>query len=45
VAFVSVRINLNIKTQTVEELQEQKKSMHMVSASSMLAEVKYMVSK
>jgi WD40 repeat protein len=44
VAFVSVRINLNIKTQTVEELQEQKKSLHMVSARSMLAEVKYMVS-
>jgi WD40 repeat protein len=41
VAFVSVRINLNIKTQTVEELQEQKKSLHMVSARSMLAEVKY----
>jgi WD40 repeat protein len=44
VVFVSVRINLNIKTQTVEELQEQKKSLHMVSARSMLAEVKYMVS-
>jgi hypothetical protein len=41
VAFVSVRINLNIKTQTVEELQEQKKSLHMVSAKSMLSEVKY----
>jgi WD40 repeat protein/regulator of replication initiation timing len=44
VAFVSVRINLNIKTQTVEELQAQKKSLHMVSAKSMRAEVKYVVS-
>ena len=44
VAFFSVKVNLNIKTQTVEELQEQKKSMHMVSARSMLAEVKYMFS-
>jgi WD40 repeat protein len=41
VAFVSVRINLNIKTQTVEELQEQKKSLHMVSAKSILPEVKF----
>jgi hypothetical protein len=44
VAFFSVKVNLNIKTQTVEELQEQKKSMHMVSARSMLAEVKFMFS-
>ena len=41
VAFVSVKVNLNIKTQTVEELQEQKKSLHIVSARSVLAEVKY----
>ena len=41
VVFVSVKVNLNIKTQTVEELQEQKKSLHMVSARSMVAEVKY----
>jgi WD40 repeat protein len=43
VAFVSVRVNLNIKTQTVEELQEQKKSLHMVSAKSILPEVKYVL--
>jgi WD40 repeat protein len=41
VSFVSVKVNLNIKTQTVEELQEQRKSLHMVSARSMLAEVKF----
>jgi WD40 repeat protein len=43
VAFVSVRINLNIKTQTVEELQEQKKSLHMVSAKSILPDVQFAV--
>jgi WD40 repeat protein len=41
VAFFPVKVNMNIKTQTVEELQEQKKSLHMVSARSMLAEVKF----
>jgi WD40 repeat protein len=41
VYFLSVKINLNIKTQTVEELQEQKKSLHMVSARSILPEVKF----
>jgi WD40 repeat protein len=41
VTFFPVKINLNIKTQTVEELQEQKKSMHIVSARSMLAEVTF----
>ena len=41
VTFFPVKVNLNIKTQTVEELQEQKKSLHMVSARSMLAEVKF----
>jgi WD40 repeat protein len=41
VTFVSVKVNLNIKTQTVEELQEQKKSLHLVSARSLLSEVKY----
>jgi WD40 repeat protein len=40
-AFVSVRVNLNIKTQTVDELLEQRKSLHMVSAKSILAEVKF----
>ncbi len=41
VAFLAVKINLNIKTQTVEELQEQKKSLHMVSARAMVEEVRY----
>jgi hypothetical protein len=41
VVFVSVRVNLSIKTQAVEELQEQKKSLHTVSARSMAAEVKF----
>jgi WD40 repeat protein len=41
VSFLSVKVNLNIKTQTVEELQEQKKSLHMVSARSILPEVKF----
>jgi WD40 repeat protein len=41
VAFFPVKVNLNIKTQTVEELQEQKKSLHMVSAKSILPEVKF----
>jgi hypothetical protein len=41
VAFFSVKVNLNIKTQTVEELQEQKKSLHIVSAKSILPEVKF----
>jgi WD40 repeat protein len=41
VSFVSVRVNLNIKTQTVEELREQKKCLHLVSARSLLSEVKY----
>jgi len=41
ITFVSVKVNLNIKTQTVEELQEQKKSLHMVSAKSALNDEKY----
>jgi WD40 repeat protein len=41
VTFVSAKVNLNIKTQTVEELQEQKKSLHMVSAKSILSEVQF----
>ncbi len=44
VTFYFVKVNLNIKTQTVEELQEQKKSMHLVSARSMLSEVQYILS-
>ncbi len=41
VSFVSVKININIKTQTVEELLQQKKSMHMASAKALLAEVEF----
>jgi hypothetical protein len=41
VTFVSVKVNLNIKTQTVEELREQKKSLHLVSARSILSEVHF----
>ena len=44
VTFYFVKVNLNIKTQTVEELQEQKKSMHLVSARSMLSEFQYILS-
>jgi WD40 repeat protein len=39
VTFVDVKVNLNIRTQTVEELQHQKKSMHLVSAKSIEQEV------
>jgi ankyrin repeat protein len=41
VTCFSVKVNLNIKTQNVEELQEQKKTMHMVSARAMIEEVRY----
>jgi WD40 repeat protein len=44
IKLVSVKVNLNIKTQTVEELQEQKKSLHMVSAKSALTDEKYQLS-
>ncbi len=40
IQFVSVKVNLIIKTQTVEELQEQKKSLHMASAKSALTDEK-----
>jgi hypothetical protein len=39
VAFVHVKVNLNIKTQTVEELRDQKKSLHLVSARCIAQEV------
>jgi WD40 repeat protein len=39
VAFVYVKFNLNIKTQTVEELRNQKKLLHLVSARSIEQEV------
>lgn len=44
VTMVPVYINLNIKTHTIEELQNQRKSMHLVSANSMLEEIKFELS-
>jgi WD40 repeat protein len=41
VGVVAVRINLNIKTQTVEELLHQKQKLHLVSAKAMLQEVSF----
>jgi ankyrin repeat protein len=36
-----VRVNINLKTETTEELKEKKKRLHMVSACTMLEEVRY----
>jgi ankyrin repeat protein len=41
VTFLPVRVNLNLKTETVEELQEKKKKLHLVSARSMVEEVRH----
>ena len=41
VGVVSVRINMNIKTQTIEELLKQKRNLHLVSAKAMLQEVDF----
>jgi hypothetical protein len=38
---VSVRVNINLKTETVEELKEKKKRLHLVSARAMVEEVRY----
>ena len=38
---VSVRLNINLKTETVEELKEKKKRLHLVSARAMVEEVRY----
>jgi WD40 repeat protein len=43
VVFVYVKVNLNIRTQTVEELRDQKRSMHLVSARSIAQEVNIVV--
>jgi hypothetical protein len=41
VLFMPVRVNLNLKTETVEELREKKKRLHLVSARSMVEEVRF----
>jgi hypothetical protein len=41
VTFVPVKVNLNLKTETVEELKEKKKRLHLVSARAMVEEVRY----
>jgi ankyrin repeat protein len=39
--LVPVRVNINLKTETTEELKEKKKRLHMVSARTMLEELRY----
>jgi hypothetical protein len=41
VTFVPVRVNANLKIETVEELQEKKKLAHLTSAHAMLDELRY----
>jgi hypothetical protein len=41
VTFVPVRVNANLKTETVEELQEKKKRAHIASALGMLDELRH----
>jgi ankyrin repeat protein len=41
VMFVPVKVNLNLKTETVEELREKKKRLHLMSARAMVEEVRY----
>jgi ankyrin repeat protein len=38
---VPVRVNINLKTETTEELKEKKKRLHLVSARAMVEEVRY----
>jgi len=38
---VPVRVNINLKTETTEELKEKKKRLHLVSACAMVEEVRY----
>ena len=38
---VPVRVNINLKTETCEELKEKKKRLHLVSARAMVEEVRY----
>jgi ankyrin repeat protein len=39
-SVVPVRVNINLKTETLEELKEKKKNMHLASARAMVDEVK-----
>jgi hypothetical protein len=41
VTFVPVKVNLNLRTETVDELKEKKKQMHLTSARIMVEEVRY----
>jgi ankyrin repeat protein len=41
VKFLPVKVNLNLKTETCEELKEKKKRLHLVSARAMVEEVRY----
>ncbi len=41
VTFVPVKVNLNLKTEAVDELKEKKKRLHLVSARAMVEEVRY----
>jgi ankyrin repeat protein len=41
VTFLPVKVNLNLKTETLEELKEKKKRLHLVSARAMVEEVRY----
>ncbi len=41
VTFVPVKVNVNMKTETLEELKEKKKRLHLASARAMLEEVRY----
>jgi ankyrin repeat protein len=38
---VPVRVNINLKTETTEELKEKKKRLHLVSARAMVEQVRY----
>jgi hypothetical protein len=41
VTFVPVKVNLNLKTETADELKEKEKRLHLVSARAMVEEVRY----
>jgi WD40 repeat protein len=45
VTFVPIKVNLNIKMQTVTQLKKQKKELHLVSARAMMDGVKFQVAK
>jgi ankyrin repeat protein len=41
VTFVPVKVNLNLKAETVDELKEKKKRLHLVSARAMVEELRH----